>query len=123
MAVTDIIARASQATGRELATLPESTQVEYIERLSRDQIDLALTLRNSHVATLMPHDLVTWARIAERTEVQRDYWKDRAESAETVRAAAVADLRAAERSRRRWRNGCRAACLLALALTLVAVWL
>lgn len=98
--------RASQATGRDLATMPESQQIEFIERLSRDQVDLALTLRNSHVATLAPHDLVTWARIAERTEVQRDYWKDLAVSVEKARNVVALNLRAEQRSRNTWRAFC-----------------
>lgn len=45
---------------------------ELEQALSKDHIDLSLTIRNTHVAVLMQGDMDTWARIADRMELHRD---------------------------------------------------
>lgn len=109
--------------------LTPEVQVAFEESLDKDQIDLSLTIRNTHVSSLMQHDMNTWARIAQRLEMARDIHaarfkadlakaRDQLTEAQLVRDAALADLLAEQRAKRHWRI---AACLLGFAWALAAV--
>lgn len=113
--------------------LAPEVQVAFEGSLDKDQIDLSLTIRNTHVSSLMQHDMNTWARIAQRLEMARDIHAARFKAdlaktrnhlteAQLVRDDALADLWVEQRAKRRWRL---AACLFGFvwALASVAVFL
>lgn len=64
---------------------------ELEQALSKDQIDLSLTIRNSHACTLNDADLKTWARIADRLELARDLMAARHEGEIAAACATIDD--------------------------------